>query len=202
MLKCSKKIYLCICVVITTMFLASCVNHKLMQYRSYGIEYLENENYEEALKYFDDALKLGDGKVGKLQFDILMYKAECLFMLSRYDEAKKIYDVLLSVDKYNKNYKELNDNITSITNLVEFKKALDNDDVEKAEELFAKLKEAGLEHEKSVMYNQAVLYEKKAEWKNALNAFNYFLKQYPGDPDATHEVEFITAQLNAESINY
>ncbi len=45
------------------------------------------------------------------------------------------------------------------------------------------------------MYNQAVLYEKKGEWKNALNAFNYFLKQYPGDEGAVHEVEFINAQL-------
>ena len=175
--------------------LMSCSDQKIMQYRLYGIDYLENQNYEEALSYFDEALTLGNGKVGKVQYDLLLYKAECLFMLKRYKEAKDIYEILLSIDKNNKTYKELYDNIKNIAILVEFKDALNNDDITKAEEIFSNIKEVGLEHEKSVMYNQAVLYEKKGEWKNALNAFNYFLKQYPGDEGAVHEVEFINAQL-------
>lgn len=190
-----KKFHSIVLMLLIIITLTSCASRKILQYRSYGIDYLENENYEEALKYFDDAIKAGDGAVGKVQFDLLMYKAECLFMLKRYDEAQKIYDTLTKIDKYNKDYKELNQNIDSISNLVEFKKALDNNEIEKAEELFNKIKDAGLEHEKSVMFNQAVLYEKKAEWKNALNAFNYYLKQYPGDEDAMHEVEFINSQL-------
>lgn len=182
-------------VIIILLTLTSCVNRKIMQYRSYGIDYLENANYGEALNYFDEAIKLGEGDVGKLQYDLLLYKAECLFMLGRYNEAREIYKILLEVDKNNATYNELYNNVSSITDLVDFKKALDANDIEKAEAIYKELKALGMEHEKSVMFNQGVLYEKKCEYKDALNTFNYFLKQYPGDEDAMHEVEFIVAQL-------
>ena len=41
------------------------------------------------------------------------------------------------------------------------------------------------------MYNQAVLYEKKGQWKDALNSFIYYLKMYPDDVNAQYEVDFI-----------
>lgn len=176
--------------------LTSCTNKKILQYKSYGIDYLDNSNYEEALSYFDEALKLGDGEVSATQYELLLYKAECLFMLNRYSEAKKVYETLKVIDKNNKTFSELYENLSSIVNLVDFRIAIDNGEIERAEEIFLELKSIGLEHEKSVMFNQAVLYEKKGEWKNALNAFNYYLKQYPGDEDAQHEIDFISAQLN------
>ena len=185
-----------ISLVFSLIFLFACVNRKINQYKTYGIDYLDNGNYEEALSYFNEAIKLGDGEVGTMQYEILLYKAECLFMLERYVEARDIYKTLLSIDKNNKTYNELYNNVNTIASLVEFRTAIDNDNVEEADRILQELREAGLEHEKSVMYNQAVLYEKKAEWKNALNAFNYYLKQYPGDEDASHEIEFINAQLN------
>lgn len=183
-------------IFIVVFSLTGCTSNKLLRTRRYGIDYLENGDYEEALNYFNDALKLGNGQVSKVQFDILMYKAECLFMLNRYDEALKIYDTLMSIDGFNKSYKEIYDNLSNIAYLVNFRKYLDDGDIEKADETYRILKELGYEHEKSVMYNQGVLYEKKGEWKDALNSFNYFLKQYPGDKNAEHEIEFINAQLN------
>ena len=193
--KFTKSLFI-ISMIIIVAFTTSCKSSQIMQYRNYGIDYLENKNYEEALNYFNEAIKMGNGAVGKVQYDLLLYKAECLFMLKKYDEAKKVYEILMSVGPFNKTYKELYDNVSSITALVDFKMYLDNDDVEKAEESLKKLVELGMEHQKSVMFNQAVLYEKKAEWKDALNSFNYYLKQYPGDEDAMHEVEFINAELN------
>ena len=191
-----KKFFLKIEFLIILSFLVACTNRKIMQYKSYGMDYIENSNYEEALSYFNEAIRLGNGEVGPTQYELLLYKAECLFMLKRYNEAKEIYETLLSIDKNNKQYKELYNNVSSIVNLVEFKTAIDSGDVDKADSILSELRELGLEHEKSVMYNQAVLYEKKGEWKNALNAFNYYLKQYPGDEGAMHEIEFINAQLN------
>ncbi len=187
--------FLKILLVVSLLFVSACSNRKIAQYKSYGMDYLENANYDEALSYFNEALRLGNGEVGNTQYELLLYKAECLFMLKRYDEAKVIYETLLSIDKNNKLYNELYNNVNTITTLVEFKKAIDNEEIDKADSILLSLKELGLEHEKSVMFNQAVLYEKKGEWKNALNAFNYYLKQYPGDEDASHEVEFINAQL-------
>ncbi len=190
------KIKYAIVLLFSIFILSSCQNKKINQYKSYGIDYLENNNYEEALSYFDEALKLGDGEVSSTQYELLLYKAECLFMLNRYDEAKKIYETLKVIDKNNKTFNELYNNLSTIVNLVDFRIAIDNGELDRADEVFLELKSIGLEHEKSVMYNQAVLYEKKGEWKNALNAFNYYLKQYPGDENALHEVEFINAQLN------
>lgn len=191
-----KKFLLKIEFLIILSFLVACTNRKIMQYKSYGMDYIENSNYEEALSYFNEAIRLGNGDVGPTQYELLLYKAECLFMLKRYSEAKEIYETLLSIDKNNKQYKELYNNVSSIVNLVEFKTAIDSGEIDKADAILLELREQGLEHEKSVMYNQAVLYEKKGEWKNALNAFNYYLKQYPGDEGAMHEIDFINAQLN------
>ena len=191
-----KNIIKKIIFILLSITLISCSNRKINQYKSYGIDYLENSNYEEALSYFEEALKLGDGEVSSTQYELLLYKAECLFMLNRYDEAKKIYETLRVIDKNNKTFNELYENLSSIVNLVDFRLAIDNGELERADEILLELKSIGLEHEKSVMFNQAVLYEKKGEWKNALNAFNYYLKQYPGDEDAQHEIDFISAQLN------
>lgn len=195
MKKISKIKYLLV-LLFCFLVLTSCQNKKINQYKSYGIDYLENNNYEEALSYFDEALKLGDGEVSSTQYELLLYKAECLFMLNRYDEAKKIYETLKVIDKNNKTFNELYNNLSTIVNLVDFRMAIDKGELDRADSILLELKSIGLEHEKSVMYNQAVLYEKKGEWKNALNAFNYYLKQYPGDENALHEVEFINAQLN------
>ena len=191
-----SKIKYFIVLLFCFLILSSCQNKKINQYKSYGIDYLENNNYEEALSYFDEALKLGDGEVSSTQYELLLYKAECLFMLNRYDEAKKIYETLKVIDKNNKTFNELYNNLSTIVNLVDFRMAIDKGELDRADSILVELKNIGLEHEKSVMYNQAVLYEKKGEWKNALNAFNYYLKQYPGDENALHEVEFINAQLN------
>ena len=151
-----KKLFNKILICTSLLFLVSCTSSKIKQYKSYGLDYLENENYEEALQYFDEAIKLGNGEVGPTQYELLLYKAECLFMLKRYDEAKKVYEILLSIDKKDKTYNELYNNVSSIVNLVEFKNAIDNNDVERADNIFQELRELGLEHEKSVMYNQAV----------------------------------------------
>lgn len=194
------KLYRKIILLFSILMLTSCSNNKISQYRAYGIDNLENNHYEEALEYFDKAISLGNGEVGNTQYELLLYKAECLFMLKRYKESKNIYELLLKIDKNNKLYNELYNNVGSIVNLVEFKNAIDNGDVDYADELLTELKAKGFEHEKSVMYNQGVLYEKKGEWKNALNTFNYYIKQYPNDEDALHEIEFISAQTT--NVNY
>ena len=93
-------------------FLTSCSSSKIMQYKIYGIDYLENANYEEALDYFNKALNAGNGQVGKEQYDLLLYKAECLFMLKRYSEAKSIYGILLKIYGINQDRKMVSTNIT------------------------------------------------------------------------------------------
>ena len=77
-------------ILLLTVFLCACTNKKIAQYKIYGLDYLENGNYEEALSYFNKGIEMGRGSVTQVQYDLLLYKAECLFMLKRYSEAKKI----------------------------------------------------------------------------------------------------------------
>ena len=123
------KLYRKIILLFSILMLTSCSNNKISQYRAYGIDNLENNHYEEALEYFDKAISLGNGEVGNTQYELLRYKAECLFMLKRYKESKNIYELLLKIDKNNKLYNELYNNVGSIVNLVEFKNAIDNGEI-------------------------------------------------------------------------
>jgi tetratricopeptide (TPR) repeat protein len=51
------------------------------------------KKYDEAIKNFDEALKLDPRSIGALEG-----KGECLFTLKRYDEAEKTLNILLSID--------------------------------------------------------------------------------------------------------
>lgn len=190
------KIKICIISILIITILSSCSNNKILEYRNEGINSLRNEQYVDALNYFNMAIQSGKGEVGKVQYDILLYKAECLFMLNEYDKAKNIYDTLYKINSKNKQYKELHTILESIDSIISFKDALNNNQIDEASEMFEKLRNTQVEHDKSVVYNQAILYEKKGLWRDALNTLNYYIKQYPDDKDALHEIDFINAQLN------
>lgn len=171
--------------------LISCQNKEIAEYTEQGIYYLKKEDYVEALNNFNIALQNGHGEVSDIQYQLLLYKAECLFMLKRYDECRKIYNTLVAIDKNNKQYNELNQIMTNLDDLSTLKDSLNNDDIIKAEELISILKNTNLQHDKTFVFNQAVLYEKKGEWKDALNMFEYYLTQNPNDEKAQHEIDFI-----------
>lgn len=185
------KIKVFIFVAILISLFSSCQNNKINEYTEQGIYYLKKEDYVEALNNFNIALQNGKGEVSDIQYQLLLYKAECLFMLKQYDECRKIYNTLIQIDKNNKQYAELNQIMTNIDNLSNLKNSLNNDDIIKAEELISLLKNTNLEHDKTFIFNQAVLYEKKGEWRDALNMFEYYLTQNPNDDKAQHEIDFI-----------
>lgn len=192
--KYNKKI-LYILILICIMLTACTNRNRIMAYRAEGINSLQNQNYQEALDYFNMAISAGDGEVTKLQYDLLLYKAECLFQLGDFSKSRDIYNVLLKVNPNNSQFKEIFSIISSLASLDELRAALDNNNLTEAEELINKLKQTGLEHDRAVIFNQGVLYEKKGEWKYALDQFKYYLTQFPNDEKALHEIEFINAQL-------
>ena len=185
------KIKILIFTILISFVFISCQNKEIAEYTEQGIYYLKKEDYTEALNNFNIALQNGNGEVSDVQYQLLLYKAECLFMLKRYDECRKIYNTLVTIDKKNKQYNELNQIMTNLDNLSSLKDSLNNDDLIKAEEMISILKNTNLEHDKTFVFNQAVLYEKKGEWKDALNMFEYYLTQNPDDEKAIHEINFI-----------
>ena len=193
MKKNNTKILL-ICIIFL-LFTSCGRNNKILEYRREGINAIRNNSYEDALNYFNIAIKTGNGQVSEIQYDLLLYKAECLFMLGKYEECKNIYSILLDINPNNKQFQELYGIFKDISKLTELKNALNNDDIELSEDLINQIKNSGIEHDKSVLFNQAVLYEKQGNWKDALNTFNYYIKLYPNDELALQEINFITVQL-------
>lgn len=187
-----KTVLICI---VFLLFTACAKNNKILEYRREGINAIRNNNYSDALNYFNIAIKTGNGQVGELQYDLLMYKAECLFMLGKYEECRNVYSILVDINPNNKQFKELYGLLNDISKLTELKNALNNDDTELSAELINQIKNSGIEHDKSVLFNQAVLYEKQGNWRDALNTFNYYIKLYPNDQLALQEINFITVQL-------
>lgn len=185
-------------VLVCMLTIAACSNRREIEaYRKEGITALQYESYEEALDFFNLALKSGEGEVGNIQYDILLYKAECLFLLGRFTESRNIYDILLKVKKNSKQFNEIYEIINNFATLDELKVSLDNNDIEKSQKLLEELKQSGLEHDRAVIFNQAILYEKQGEWKYALDQFKYYLTQFPNDEIAQHEIDFITNILTS-----
>lgn len=194
-----KKIFITFISIFTLISLCSCQNAKISDLRKRGIEALDNGNYQEAHDLLYEALMAGKGQVGRVQYDILMYYAECCYYLKDYDKVDKIYESLYKIDKNNKTYQYLNNNIRAEITKIRFKIALDEDRIEDADAIYKELSDLGASFDKSVRFNHAVLYEKRGEWRDALNEFNMYLMQYPDDEAALHEKEFIEAILSTSN---
>ncbi len=65
-------------------------------YRQYGINCIEDGQYEEALEAFQKALDLSVGKVGDLELDICFYKAEALYKSGDVTGAVEVYDAIIN----------------------------------------------------------------------------------------------------------
>ena len=195
MKKC-KFLFFVFCIFL--LFTSCSKNNKILEYRKEGINLLRSKNYKEALNYFNIAISYGDGDVSELQYDILLYKAECLFMLSNFSECRDIYELLIKIKKNNKQYLEIYNLLNGIAKLSDLKNTINNNNLDEAENIIKDLQNLGIEHDKSILYNQAVIYEKEGEWKSALNAFNYYLKLYPNDELALKEIKFINAQITKQ----
>ena len=84
------------------LLLSGCENEKeknMEAYRQYGINCMEQEDYDGALKAFQKALDQSNGKIGKKELDICYYKAEAQYRSGDSDAALGTYNSILSYDK-------------------------------------------------------------------------------------------------------
>ncbi len=183
-------------ILYSLLLFTSCSALSISHYKNQGIDFLNDGYYQDALDSFDRALFISDGAVGTTQYDILLYKAECHFLLSEYDKANHIYDVLLKIDKNNKTYEELYNKSSAYLKIIELRDALNNNEVEKAEVLIDEIKKLGLATDKAVEFNEAVFLEKSGDWEKAREAFaDYFIK-YSGDKNAERELDFLNTRVS------
>lgn len=72
------------------------------EYRNKGIEAYNQNNYSEAIEYFDKALQCKQWFSDSVDVDIQLYKAECYLHLKQYKNAGKTYETIIK--KYNEKY--------------------------------------------------------------------------------------------------
>ena len=66
-------------------------------YRGIGLAYLGKTEYEAAIAYLEAALRLGDGRVENLDFDINYYLATAYYKSGQMQSAEKVYDAILGI---------------------------------------------------------------------------------------------------------
>lgn len=73
-------------------------------YRQYGINCMENKEYEEAIRAFSRALNQSRGKVSVDEIDICYYKAEAQYLAGAYEDAIETYGALIDFNQDPKSY--------------------------------------------------------------------------------------------------
>lgn len=163
--------------------------------RKEGIALLEQGSYEEAITKLDEALQAGNGKVGNVQYDILLYRAEAEYMTGDYAAAKHTYEILEQADGEKEPYIGLLQQVNAKLLLQQASDALDNDDMETARSLLDQVKEQGLVTDRDVEFDEAVYLEKTAKWEDAYAAFLSFCEKYPEDKAAHKELDFLKTRV-------
>lgn len=85
-------------VMLAAAVLTSCGNRKEeAELRMAAIKELDAGNYEGAISTFDLALEAADGRAGKMELDILKYRAEAEYKAGDYGAASHTWDILIQV---------------------------------------------------------------------------------------------------------
>lgn len=183
-------------VLLLLLLLAGCGN-RAGELRLRGIELLEKGKYEEAITTLDQALREGNGKISEEQFDILKYRAEAEYMTGDYDAAQHTLDILTEVDGDREVYRQLRTQIEAKLLIRQAAALLNENRIEEARSLMDQAKEAGLENDRDLRFNEAVYLEKTARWQQAYEAFTEYLQSYAGDKEAERELAFLKTRVEA-----
>lgn len=74
-------------------------NNAKADYRQYGINCIQEGEYDKAVEAFQDALDLSIGKVGEMELDICFYKAEALYKSGDVTAAAEVYDAIIDYNE-------------------------------------------------------------------------------------------------------
>lgn len=89
-----------LCVLLLMLTACDGKSKQVQELMQSGIEYMESEDYERAIRKFDEALKVRDAaKLGATELDLLQYRAEAQFRSKNYLDAAHTYSLLADVQK-------------------------------------------------------------------------------------------------------
>ena len=122
-------------------------------------------------------------------------------MLGDYDAARKIIATLREVHGDQPEYLEFQTQLDARQYIETATKALNEGDTDTARTSLDQAKEAGLANDKDYQFDELVYLEKTAQWQEAYAAVQTFLENYPGDADATRELEFLRTRVDEMANN-
>ena len=192
-----------------------------------GIESFEGGDYQAAIESFDKALaERSSDKLGKTEIDILRYRAEAEWELNDYAAAADTYNILLSSDENNFEYKSMliialsragedmdrvlsfyqsigEENLTpelcNEIGMLYYKNSNYDSALEEFEKGIALISEESMDAvnlDKSLRFNRACCYEQMGEFSKALELFNEYAESFGEDASLEHEIEFLKTRVD------
>lgn len=191
------------------------VRHKNLKekqaFAAAGIEAMEQGGYETAIASFDQALEKSRGKIGALEKDVLLYRAEAEYKQGDFPAAANTYALLLKADKDNEEYKkgmvlcmlETGDyeealNLGVLQGSVYNRMAVDEiaaGRYDKALEYIMQGKTLADEASgKKLAYNEVAVWENKNDFKKALELLEAYAGTYGTDETVERELTFLRSR--------
>ncbi|MGL5435754.1 MAG: tetratricopeptide repeat protein [Lachnospiraceae bacterium] len=173
-----------------------------------GIAFLEQGNYDAAIRNFDQIIEMSKGKTGNREKAVLMYKAEAEYKKGNYQAAVEVCDSLIAADGEKDEYLKLKSR--SQIELGEYDQALSYLPLapviynrmavqaikdKRYEEALANI-ESGLalgesEVSQFLLVNQAVAYTWMGDFQKALKLFESYVQKYGSDENIETQIEFL-----------
>ncbi|OON85557.1 hypothetical protein BXO88_11485 [Oribacterium sp. C9] len=179
------------------LLLTACSSKKANELRLQGIEELQKAKYEKAIETFNEAMEQSDGKVGELQFDILMYRAEAEYMSGDLEAAEKTIETLRQVNGDKDEYIRFQSQLDAKRLVSQATEALDSGDLETARARLDEAEALGIRNDRDLQYDEVVYLEKTAQWEEAYEEIKSYLNQYPDDKEAQREEKFLSTRISA-----
>lgn len=180
--------------------------------------YFHEQDYEKAITYFSEALKLNSMFADDADTDMICYMAESYYQLEEYDQAIEIYNQLLKNDAKNSMYYLLKGEcyegkkdyehaievfeagfnqtkdtvfLSKICNMYLSQKDYENALVYAKKGIEAKGKDMA-----DFMYDVVVIYEKAGDYQAAYDAVCDYCEKYPEDERAKTEQTFLSTRID------
>lgn len=189
-------------------------NKKKRAFLETGIACMAQQNYEQAIVNFEKELETAKNRVGALEKETLLYRAEAEYMLEDYPAALHTYQLLLELEPENAIYQKgtalaLMENgdldgalalhvIDAAVYNRMAKEQIDAGQYEKAltaiEQGLAAVRSEDADAQsvkKSLLWNQAVAYEYQGDFQRALELLETYARDYGSNETIEHELTFL-----------
>lgn len=176
-----------------------------------GIAYLDQGNYDAAIKSFDEILVLNKGKIGSLEISVLQYRAEAEYKQGDYQAALQTSETLIKADGEKESYLKLRGRcqlaLGDYENALQYQplaalaynymaaKAINEGRYEEALDLIEKgMAEGDSDVAADLAFNQAAAYDKMGNFEKALELFETYVQTYGPDENAEREITFLKSR--------